>query len=439
MGHSNTVRRACRILYLLAACTLCAAAAADEYRDGMAAYESGDYQEAYDLFSSLFRQNPESEQASFGLGLAANAIGKLSHALFAFERVLMLDPSNHRARLELARTYYAMGHPALALAEFEKVYETNPPESVRRNIELYMQRIRSEMRRWRMEGLVGVGAIYDDNVNFGPVSRTVDTLIGELEVVSNALPVDTWGESVNAGVSCTYDFGENGRWLLAGGISGYQNWLDEAPEQELGFGRAVVGLRRLGARSVVELPARADLLFYGHEELLHMYALDPVFAWASSERWHLISQANLEYRDYQDTDERDAVFGRASETVKRLWDRGRHSLALNVNGFYEDAHNEGFSNYGWEVSLVGELGLPGQVTLHAGPLYRRVSYQERLYADLQDEARDDEQVQVVAGARKKIGRRWELEAACRYVNNTSNFGLYEYERNIATVTTFVRF
>ncbi len=109
--------------------------------------------------------------------MAALAVGKLSHAAFAFERVLQINPRNHRARLELARTYTAMERYTQAEQEFRYVLDAGPPERVQRNIETYLAWIHRRTRKWSGGGQLGLGVFYDDNVNFGPSSRLVDTLL----------------------------------------------------------------------------------------------------------------------------------------------------------------------------------------------------------------------------------------------------------------------
>jgi tetratricopeptide (TPR) repeat protein len=405
----------------------------------MQAYEAGRYEEAYTVFSELLRAYPDSEDVNFALGLSSWAMGKLSHASFAFERVLMLNPDNQRARLELARTYYAMRQYELAEDEFRKAYASDLPETVRENVKRYLEQLEQRTRRWRFDAEVGAGAIWDDNVNFGPSDGTVDTLLGELRVVSNALPNETWGTLAIGSAFLSYDVGDRGKWLGTAALAGYRNWFDDASGQEIEYARAGLGLRYVGRRLLFDIPLRADALDYGGDPLLRMIGVDPSLLYAADAHWHFITRLNLEERDYRDNDARDASFGKAGQVVRYLWGRRPHTLSMEWNAFIEEADEDGFTNEGWEGVLGIEFTLPWALKLYGKGYYRRIEYEEVLYTELQDAAREDDRLQLVGGLRKEIAPSVELDANFRHINNDSNFGLYDYERNVATVTTVVKF
>mgnify|MGYP000919725675 CR=1 FL=1 len=154
----------------------CLAQAAPTPASGMKAYNAGDYDGAYDIFAALFRDDPRNVQVNYGLGLAAVAKGKLSHALFAFERVLEVEPDNMRARLETARIYFTLKQYELARSEFERVSADNPPANVQENIRLFLEAMDKAEKKGSFSIRLDLRAVYDDNLNFGPSSATVDTL-----------------------------------------------------------------------------------------------------------------------------------------------------------------------------------------------------------------------------------------------------------------------
>ncbi len=404
-----------------------------------AAYESGNYLEAYQQFLRLFRDSPQDVQINFGLGLSAMKAGKLSHARIAFERVLAMTPDNQRARLELGRTLAAMGLNDLAREEFEKVLLYNPPEKVRTNIEDFLSQIKRNSRLWTAEAQISFGGLYDDNINIGPSQSLIDTGVGRLQVAPPSMPESAGGFSFGASASGTYDIGLREDWLLTGGLNGSQTWLPESPDHELRYLHGQAGIRHVNPNTILDLPVKIEDLNYGHDPFVSIVGTDPVFLYAPTPQWHHITQAGMEYRDYQDGDARDGMAFRLNQTVKRFFGPARHSLALTVGGFHEAAELGGFSNEGPEISLTGELRPCPATTVYGMTAYRGITYRDILLTDLQSDPRSDHELQFVAGLRQSLTKRWGVDLNYRYVTNHSNFDLYSYDRNIVNLTTFLCF
>jgi hypothetical protein len=408
-------------------------------QEAWATYESGNYPEAYSRFFRLFREHPQDESINFGLGLAAMKAGKLSHAKFAFERVLAMTPNNQRARLELGRTLAAMGLNDLAREEFETVLHYAPPERVKTNIEEFLSQIKSRSRLWTAEAQIAIGGFYDDNINIGPTASLIDTGVGRLQVAPYSLPESAAGGSLGATAAGTYDIGMREGWLLTAGLNGNQTWLPESPDHELRYLHAQAGLRQATPRTLLDLPIKVENLNYGHDSFVSIVGTEPMLLFAASHDWHHITQAGMEYRDYQDGDFRDGMAFRLNQTLKRFFGAARHSLALTAGGFHEAAELGGFSNEGPEVSLTGELRPRATTTLYGMAAYRDIRYRDILLTDLQSDPRRDHEFQYVAGIRQLLTKNWGLDLNYRHVDNQSNFDLYDYDRNIVNLTTFLCF
>lgn len=408
-------------------------------RDAWAAYESGNFTAAYQLFLQLFRDHPQDEHINFGLGLAAMKAGELSHSRFAFERVLSMTANNQRARLELGRTLAAMGLFDLAREEFEKVLLYNPPERVRTNIEEFLSQITRSSRSWTAEAQISAGGFYDDNINIGPSRSLIDTGVGRLEIDTLSLPESTGGFSIGATAAGTYDIGLREGWMLTGGLNGNQTWLPESPDHELRYLHAQAGLRHSGARTILDLPLKAETLNYGHDPFVSIVGAEPMLLFAATPNWHHITQAGFEYRDYEEGDARDGLTCRLSQTVKRFFGTARHSIALTAGGFREGAELDAYANEGPEASLTGELRPRSATTLYGLVAYRGATYRELLLPNLQSEPRSDHEFQFVAGVRQMLIKHWGVDLNYRHVNNHSNFDLYSYDRNIMSITTLLCF
>jgi tetratricopeptide (TPR) repeat protein len=408
-------------------------------QDGWTAYEAGDFTRAYEVFSGLLRETPQSESVNFAYGMSALALDRLSHALFAFERVLMMNPDNHRARLELARTYTAMEQYGMARREFQRVMEAGPPEQVQRNIERYLAYMDRRTKRWSGGGQLGLSVFHDDNVNVGPSSRFIETVIGVLEVADGSQPKESWGASLGASASATYDAGARGGWLFTGGFTGYGNWLADASDQEIGYARVEAGFRHVSSRVLLDLPVKCDYLEVGHERYLLIGGFEPSLLFAASPEWHHITRLVLEQREYREGDSRDGPYYRAEQTLKRFFGQGARSLALTAGYYYEDAQVKAHEAHGFDVALGGEARIASRTTVYGFGQYKTMSYQDKLLPGIQDKDRSDNQWQAVVGIMQSLSDGWGVTLNYRRVNNNSNFGLYEYERNVFSLSTYLQF
>jgi len=371
--------------------------------------------------------------------MSALAKGRFSHALFAFERVLMINPENHRARLELARTYTAMGLYDLARSEFQQVIDASPPETVTRNIEQYLKYIDNQTKVWGFNAQVVLSAFHDDNVNYGPSSHYISTVIGVLEVATNSEPKASAGLSLGVSGEVTYDMGRHNHWLIRAGAVAYQNSLRDASESETAYAGGEIALRRLSPRTLLDLPLKFDHLEVGHDRFLLIAGIEPSLLFASSANWQYISKLYLQHREYRDGDTRDGPYFRFDQTVRRFFDGGRHSIGFTAAYYYEDARVNANDNHGMDLILSGEAGLLKRTWLYGMSEYQTATYRGKVMEDLQETDRRDHQLQFVAGLRQEISDRIGLNLNYRYVRNSSNFGLYEYDRNIFALSTYVFF
>lgn len=417
----------------------CLAQAAPTPESGMKAYDAGDYDGAYDIFAALFRDDPRNIQVNYGLGLAAVAKGKLSHALFAFERVLEVEPDNMRARLETARIYFTLKQYELARSEFERVSAGNPPANVQENIRLFLEAMDKAEKKGSFSIRLDLRAVYDDNLNFGPSSATVDTLLGELTVVGDSRPLDAWGLNTGIDGGGIYDFGQRGGWMgtAEGGAS--QDFYDGAPAQEITTMQVGAGLRRLGQMTLMDLPVRFMTLDYGHDDLVDIVGLYPAAVVFATSQFHVIGRLNLEDRNYQDSDLRDSEYVQLAGTLRRLVSNGRLTISVNGALFDENSDGDAFQNDGWSTGVSADLKVTDTFMAYAAAQYRRSEYGAVLYPDLQDRPREDDQWQFIAGLRKDITKIWSVDLNHRHIDNSSAFDLYDYEKNVTTLTTSLTF
>ncbi len=419
-------------------CGLCSAQSFDErFAEGQKAMDAKEYSKAYDIFSALLKEHPESEKVNSALGQAAFAIGKLSHASMAYERVLMLNPENDWARLELARTLFAMEQYELAKDYFKAVLDREPPELVKQNVEQFMAHIKTRTKRWDFWGRLDLGAFYDDDINFGPDSDLIDTPLGMLQVDADTVSRPAWGFLSALSMSGFYDLAERGGLAMFGNGNYYGTILDHIHSQELTLFRANAGLQYASRRWLLQVPFEYQYLDRGHSKYLTVLGGRVSGLYAFSRTLHVMPVLIAERRNYASLDDRDSTYLALEGTMKRYIGLKRHSLSVAVQGFNEDAREDMYENRGFEINATGEYRLPWQSMVYLRLRYRNAFYQDKTV--LESGNRRDMQWQTLVGLNKMILRQWGVDASYQYTDNYSNFDLYDYTRNVVTLSTFITF
>lgn len=414
--------------------------------EGAAAMRDGTLAQAHDMLKRLLRSDPAGASINFAYGLTCLSLKDYPRAGLAFERVLDIDPGNSRARLELAHTHLVAGRTALASGELREALAENPPATVRSNIEAQLARIETAKRRWRLSARLDAGYVYDDNVNVGPDSDVINieplTLGSQtftaLSLAEGSRPVKDDGLFGYVGLAGEYDAGEPGAWSTVTEASWYQNWLKDASDHESMFVQGTLGMLRRGPASVLRLPLAAAHIASGRDALVNLYGAAPSLLYAPGDgRLSWLTAATLEYRDYVDLDARDGAYILLGETLRRLLGNSGHNLQAGVALFHNFADADVYAHSGAMVKLGGDFVLPWDTVLYSRARYTWSRYREREL--LASEKRSDGQLQCVIGVNKILAGKWGMNANYQYTDNNSSFGLYEYDRNVATLSTFYTF
>ena len=143
------------------------------FKEGVAAFEKGAFDEAKSIFNRLFHMNPSDPGVNFYLGRSAFETGDFEGAVFAFERILIEVPDRQRVRLEMARAYMEMGSLEEASRLFHTVLDTQPPDGVRATILAFLARIKQMRKAHFFSGSISVGLNFDSNVYVAPTEDLI--------------------------------------------------------------------------------------------------------------------------------------------------------------------------------------------------------------------------------------------------------------------------
>jgi tetratricopeptide (TPR) repeat protein len=421
--------------------------AAVTFQNGEHARTTGNLDEAYRIFKLLLRQRPQDENINFALGLTCDEMKDYPQAQTAFQRVLQVNPENDLARYGLAKSLFELGHSQTAKQEFRKVLAGNPPLNIRRQIERYLNRTKKPGRKWNVSGHIDAGVFDDDNVNVGPESEAISitpvvfgsTIFTEWYVQESSLPESSDGFFSSASFAFSYDGGRKNNWQGIGNILYYQNNLNNTPDYESLYYQTSLGLRHAGKQTMFQMPVHFAHVDIGHDSLVDIYGFSPMHLYVSGTDggMYWITSSTLEFRDYTKINDRDGIYAAAGETIRSVFGEKGHSMYMGFSVLHDRTDSPVYEYVGTSLDIGTDIKLPMRITLYGRLRYKKTDYAQK--EELALEKRRDTQNQFVAGIGINITQSLGIDMNHRHTENSSSFPLYQYERDVSTISMFFRF
>lgn len=216
-------RTCMRWLALAAALAVVPAFAADDpvVENARKLLAAGNPKQAYEELNAVQNRLSGMPEFDYLFGVAALDSGKFEDAIIAFERVLAVLPNHAGAQMDLARAYYAVGSFDLAEAAFLKLRGANPPPAAQIAINRYLEAIAARKQQlragWIAFGELGLG--YDSNITgvpsdfFAAAQQSVG--VG-FNPTGNSVKRSAWFAQGAAGAEYSYPL-SRGWSLFAGG------------------------------------------------------------------------------------------------------------------------------------------------------------------------------------------------------------------------------
>ena len=375
------------------------------------------------LNSTAFAATGQTDQDSFRADLnrarAALAAGEMETALSIFDRLVSENPEDSELRLEAARAHYAAGSEAQALRLGRSVLAD------------YRQN-----RRFRINGAVRAGILYDTNVNRGPASNLIR--LGDWDVrLSNGKEVSSAGGYFGANVDMSWRQGVSSPWWLVSDANIYLRGNFDGGAREVNSGglysgRAAAGLRYMEGRDLFDIRLKAEIMDYEFEKNVTGIGVEAYWVRALTPRFHLITDAGFERRDYSDSEERGGNFGRAGAYGRFIFGGAGHEFLIGGGYIGASASKDDYSYDGWRGLARFNLRLPRGFTLSPG-----ISFSQEFYRGpgtaLETEKRRDGSLRVGTDLSYAINADWNIEASYHYVNSNSTSGLYDYDQHAVSL------
>ncbi|WP_281561597.1 DUF2860 family protein [Thalassomonas sp. RHCl1] len=386
-------------------------------------------QQAYRL--ALRHQNEYEGETSFdfAFALAAQSMREHHRAIFALERVLYDYPKWLEARYALAGSYFASGNLAAAKTEFEQLATQDKKgkyPDIAKFLTLIKKRQQNTGGSWHSQLQLGIG--YDDNANSGINDEFVDIpSLGQIQLFDTSLAQEDTFIRTQAQVSYAKPLNKQHSFYALGKFS-YADYQDN-PEMTRLYGDVSGGWQGKFNRIKTSLN-----LFYRPFWLDHSHYLD-YFGTSASASYQLnkhefgasliLAQQTFEQ---EDLDKKQALLNLWYQ-ISVLGVSDRLTLTLGK----EESDNSAFDYLGrdlWGIGYQARAYFGTSISLTAKINYIRSEYQG--IHPLFDDVRDDTLWSAELSYQQLFAERWRWLLKANYLDNESNFVLYQYDRTVVS-------
>ena len=418
-----------------------------DYLAAKKAAEAGDHEKSYEILSDLVFNKPGDPAVNYALGREAFYTKRYAQASVAFEQALASRPDYAFIHIELARAHSAAGLYALAHNQLELALDADPPPEMRDRIDALRKNMRAAATGWKTGGQIRLSAFYNDNVNVGPSSGSIDiaplsfgsTPITSLSISESSKPQDSAGLLWAVNGNAVYDIGKPGNCFAFGAVQYFGTRLDEdsVEEYELDFIRFKAGLRNRHKRGSRSISIKAGNIQRDGSTLAESVGAVPRYSIVSKRGNIWTAELDAEYREYPDHENLDGTYLKLREIVS-FSDKGLISgFKLGAGIIAQDVRNSSYSSLGADANTYFEIGMPAKSVLYCSTEISYAKYNKKEL--LAPETRTDLLSQVVLGIKKDFNRAFGADLNYRYNSNVCSFDLYEYDRNIVEFTVYYLF
>ncbi len=162
-------------------------------------------------------KDPDNVELNYLYAQSQVAAGELRGAAATLERILLLAPNLARVRLLYAVVLFRLDNLNESEREFKTVSQLPMPDTLREEVNSYLQEIANRRKVTRVAGNVGLGMQWDSNRNAGPDSDQVLFFDFPFDLVTGKKEDDFSGLML-AGLRVQHDLGYDAGHTLTGGL-----------------------------------------------------------------------------------------------------------------------------------------------------------------------------------------------------------------------------
>ena len=395
--------------------------------EGQTMMDALQFDSAYTHYSKVVRDYPDSIEANFMLGMSAFNTKRYPHAMMAYERALTLDPNLDRVRLELGRTYFVMGQYNSAKREFENVLAHRPPSTVEEKIRQFLTAVDSAEKRFWINGFVSLGVMHDSNANAGVDSDQIVLNGLQFRMSKDSQKKASWGGFGLANIATATRLGDSKKWFFVADVAGYMKDYTDA-DSDLTSLKGNAGIRFAYGNHLAEVRARAEKIFYDHDDLMDVVGAEGLYAYTVNPSLVPVLRWRAEHRD-NTLDLKDSNYFEIAPSLRFFMLEKMHTFEVGGKFFKEDAKAKQYSNTGFEANGQIRLNMPWDGEIYSWGFVKRTNY-DAPGTTILDYDRRDTMYNIGVGTNKKLdfllpGLVWD--ANVMHLKNDSNTALYDFD------------
>ena len=349
---------------------------------------------------------------------SAETLGKEEMAMSAYERVLLINPDNTEVRVHLAMLYAHSDRDQLAdeMSKSTENYQLTPAQ--RMSLDTLET---DDLDDFKASASIAMG--YDSNINVSP---------DDLNLPEFGEKIDTLFTQFQANLSYIHDLDEKGGWYLRSDADLFYQNNNDANYYNLFAGSANIGVGYSTDLYDVLIPVSYGRMNYLDRDLLESVSVDPRINFPLSKS--IIGNINARYtqRSYihkADKDRDDSVAG-IGLGLYWLFEKNFAYISTNYDN-YSAEHSNSLLFTDKETTRVS-MGINYNVEdwfiARLDYRYRYASYDDVIEFIL--DKRHDDYNQVEIEISRMFTDTLEASLLYRYTDNSSNYDLAEYDKDI---------
>lgn len=381
----------------------------------------------------------ETMDIMFWLGQSAMKAGETVLAIQKFNEMLDLDPTLHRVRLDLATCYFLSGRYVEAKSELEAVLRVEPPEQVQKNINKLLAAIEERTRKVFGNLRFSQSIQRDSNITSGPEEERLPVTGGTIILEEKQKELKDWVTVSDLYGNILYDLGAlfGLEWNTAGSF--YRSYPFEYHEFGYLQAGATTGPWWVGKRAVLKLPFGYSYSEYGHEHLFDTTHFTPTCEFHLTNRFSI--KALFSYEDERYEPPEKEIY----DSVRRLYELSpsfyfnnrRDIVTLAIGHENSNAREDRWSYEAMNYSV----SYFKKIKTHT-EFYARYKYTDREFDTkplLYTQVREDSRHSFYVVISRNVMDRFFVSFHYSFLDNNSNAGLYEFDRQIYGVSAGVTF
>lgn len=393
---------------------------------------AGQYQQAFTQSQTLLDDWTGDPVFDYWYGLAALNSGELEQARFAFERILIAQPTHHRARLELARLQMAQGQWRHATENFNTVLDSNPPETVRQNIQRMLDELsrRTAAQQSQQHLQLSVSSGYDSNINSATSLHSIDLNFAGLGTLTAVLPDTSRAQSaaftkLQGDAVWLIPSTQQRQWITAIQAE-HKQLVEDLPldQTQLAF---TVGVKQHIGLNQFKLLAQSQSVWRDGDPLLWSPALTAQWQRRLSQHTRFGLNSRWSGIRYNDLPKLDSDIYQLSPQL--LWQQGAHQgfvqpfIATERLRHRERKH---LDHQQWGISTRYQLQPLPDWAFSTYAQWQRADYDQQ--HPTFGQKRQDDYWHIGAEGHYQLRPKWQLWSEVRHSVQDSNLALFEYDR-----------